>query len=255
MLKYIAAISATLGLAACGGGGSVSQSYSSVSVLNDGSGVAKANLDSTTALVLIPNVDTYIANGNAGLNGAGDDNFELNQVPIIGTTSVATIRQGAVSASDGISQNITVYEINDATEGFGLVELPQYGVSYFIAASEKPLSNVPSGTFTYTGNQVVRHWQGGSFKEFGDVTINADFTNKSFDYTGSSSNAALNGTGYLDTSTGRLTDVDASLTANGSTYTATIHGLLSGSGASSVTGVFHSNDSTPDYAGAFVAKK
>jgi hypothetical protein len=255
MFKYCAVIAATFALTACGGGGGVTQGYSSVSVLSDASGVAKANLDSTTALVLIPSVDTYIANGNAGLNGAGDDNFELNQVPIIGTTSVATIRQGAVSASDGISQNITVYEINDATEGFGLIELPQYGIRYFIAASEKPLSNIPSGTFTYTGNQVVRHWQGGSFKEFGDVTINADFTNKEFVYSGSSSNAGVNGIGYLDTSTGKLTSVDASLIANGSAYTATIHGLLSGAGASSITGVFHTNDASPDYAGAFVAKK
>ena len=57
------------------------------------------------------------------------------------------------------------------------------------------------------------------------------------------------------TSTDKLTSVDANIIANGSTYTATIHGLLSGSGASSVTGVFHTNDSRPDYAGAFVAKK
>lgn len=55
--------------------------------------------------------------------------------------------------------------------------------------------------------------------------------------------------------TGKLTSVDASIIANGSAYTATIHGLLSGAGASSVTGVFHTNDSRPDYASAFVAKK
>lgn len=254
MLKYCVAISAAFALTACGGGGGVSSSFSAVSVLSDRSGVARVSGESQT-LVLIPEVDAYIAQGNSGGTGTSDDNFELDQVPIIGSTSVATIRQGAVTDKSGNSQNITVYEINNADEGFGLVEVPQYGVVYFIAGSERPLSNIPSGSFTYTGNQVVRHWQGGSFKEFGNVVIDADFTNNEFVYSGNSTNAGVNGIGYLDTSTGKLTSVDANIIANGSTYTATIHGLLSGAGASSVTGVFHTNDSRPDYAGAFVAKK
>ena len=254
MLKYCVAIFVAFALTACGGGGGVSSSFSAVSVLSDGSGVARIAGGSST-LVLITEVDAYIAQGNAGLTGTSDGNLKLDQVPIIGSTNVATIRQGAVTDKGGTSQNITVYEINNATEGFALIEVPQYDVVYFAAGSDKPLSNIPSGSFTYTGNQVVRHWQGGSFKEFGDVTINADFTNKEFVYSGNSANTGVNGIGYLDTSTGKLTSVDASIIANGSAYTATIHGLLSGAGASSITGVFHTNDARPDYAGAFVAKK
>jgi len=131
MLKYCVAIFVAFALTACGGGGGVSSSFSAVSVLSDGSGVARIAGGSST-LVLITEVDAYIAQGNAGLTGTSDGNLKLDQVPIIGSTNVATIRQGAVTDKGGTSQNITVYEINNATEGFALIEVPQYDVVYLL---------------------------------------------------------------------------------------------------------------------------
>ena len=49
--------------------------------------------------------------------------------------------------------------------------------------------------------------------------------------------------------------MDANLTVNENSYVSSIHGMINGAGATSLSGVFYSNDLTPDYVGAFTVVK
>lgn len=239
-------------VSACGGGGGpVEVSYNTLRVFSDGAGVAVGTTGATKELTLIPEVSAVVTEVN-NLGDASQYTVELSSFPIIGSTANSTIRQGAIT-SDGITQNILIYEI-DGEQGFGQITMPEYGIKYYSAQSNGDPVN-PTGTFTYAGDQLVEAWQSGSFSEIGTVTITANFDSNSISYSGQTASSTLNGTGVLEVDEARFTDVDATLVVSGQTYTTTIHGLVNGTDASSTTGVFHTNDLTPDYAGAFVAKK
>lgn len=255
MLRYSTAIVATLVLSACGGGGgSPEVSYKAVRIFSDGSGVAVGTSDDgSKAMVLAPEIGAIVAIDSSS-SDSDDLDIELEDFPIIGSTANAIIRQGAIS-SDGITQNLLIYETGNGEDGFAFVTMPEYGIEYYLSAGET-LSNVPSGSFTYRGDQMIKSYQTSSgINQVGTAEILIDFDNKTFAYTGQTQTTSLTGSGILEPAQGRFTDVSATLNVGAQQHNATIHGLLHGNGASSATGVIHSNEATPLYGGAFVTKK
>jgi hypothetical protein len=66
----------------------------------------------------------------------------------------------------------------------------------------------------------------------------------------------LNGSGFIDASTGRISSGNLTFTSPSSTtYGASTFGNLTGSGASDVSGVYYTNDTNPDYSGAYAGTK
>ena len=255
MLKYPVTLVATLMLSACGGGGgSPDLSYKAVRVFSDGSGVAVGTSDDgSKIMVLAPEIGAIVAIDSSSSDN-DDLDIELEDFPIIGSTANAIIRQGAVS-SDGINQNLLIYETGNGEDGFVFVTMPEYGFEYYLTGGEA-LSNLPSGRFTYRGDQMIKSYQSSSgINQVGTAEISIDFDNKTFAYTGQTQTTSLTGSGILEPSQGRFTDASATLNVGTQQYDATIHGLLNGNGASSATGVIHSNESTPRYGGAFVTQK
>lgn len=253
-MKKLGLIFVGLMFSGCGGGGgdAFKANYSTLKVFSDGSGVAqgKGN-DGSRALILIPEVTNIVTEANKN-SGDSDLDLEMTDFPIVGSTATSTIRQGAVTA-EGLTQNILIYHMDDEN-GMSLITIPQYGIKYFLVSGDEFTGNL-SGTFSFSGDQILEGWQVGNFREIGSVTIDADFDNNVFTYNGTTESSSLIGVGVLESDTARFTDVDATLTVSGRSYEATIHGLINGSSGKNTTGVFHTNDSTPDYVGAFSAKK
>ena len=262
MVKYFAPIIATFALSACGGGGgsldigssSPEVRFQAVRVFSDGSGVAVGTSDDgSKGMVLAPEIGAIVAIDSSSSNN-DDLDIELEDFPIIGSTANAIIRQGAIS-SDGITQNLLIYETGNGEDGFAFVTMPEYGIEYYLTGGET-LYNVPSGSFTYRGNQMIKGYRSSSgFDQVGTAEISIDFDNETFEYIGQTQTTNLTGSGILEPSQGRFTDASATLNVGTQQFDASIHGLLHGYGASSATGVIHSNESTPRYSGAFVAKK
>lgn len=252
-MKKFVLLGCVCGLSACGGGGGqIDASYKTLRVFSDSSGVAVGTgSDGSKALVLMPEISAVVTEINS-TSDTSDTELNLEDFPVVGNTERSTIRQGAVT-EDGLTQNFLIYEI-DGEQGFGLVTLPEYDMKYLLVSGSEMIGN-PSGAFTYTGDQIVEAWQSGAFREVGTVTIGANFDTNSFTYSGETANSSLTGTGILEVDQGRFTDIDATLIVSGQSYETTIHGLVNGNVAETATGVFHTNDSTPDYVGAFVAKK
>ena len=251
MKKFIL-LGCVCGLSACGGGGGIDASYKTLKVFSDSAGVAVGTgSDGSKALALMPEISAIVTEINT-TSDTSDTELKLEDFPIVGSTESSTIRQGALT-ENGVTQNFLIYDI-DGEQGFGLITLPEYGMKYLLVSGSELTGN-PSGTFTYRGDQIVEAWQSGAFREFGTVTIGANFDTNSFTYSGETANSSLAGTGVLEVDQGRFTDIDATLTVSGRSYETTVHGLVNGNLAETATGVFHTNDSTPDYVGAFVAKK
>ena len=94
-----------------------------------------------------------------------------------------------------------------------------------------------------------------SFAEIGSLSMTANFSNNTFSINGTSTNSSLTGTGFIDPANGRISSADLTFTKSGSSYGATTMGNLTGNGATDVSGVFYTNDTNPDYAGAYAGSR
>ena len=246
------------GLTACGGGGggTVATTPSSTAVvlttLTNGQGVARLKgSNGSVALIFSHDISTVAqsATGSSGPLAVSAENF-----PIISSTATTTTRRGTLTEGTQTT-NVTILKNNSTTNAYGLYfEVPNYAdlISVFGAAA----TAVPdSGTIIYTGvlsqnaRSIVAPGQLGSF------SIQVNYALKTFSIVGSAGGASLSGSGAIDTASGLFATSNASFGISGFTYSATIYGNLNGTGASSVSGVFYTNDSTPDYAGSFIGSR
>ena len=116
-------------------------------------------------------------------------------------------------------------------------------------------SNAPIGSFTYTGTQTSTSSKSIAPGAIGSFSMTADFSNETFQYSGSSGSVNVSGGGVLDVQNGRFATSGLAITDNVNSMSGTMHGLLHGSGAAHTTGIFHSSGSSPSYTGAFVGSK
>jgi hypothetical protein len=237
-------------LAGCGGsstGGSSSGSanFTTLTVFGDGAGVARGTSGSAEFVYIAPNIVADVAASNAAGSSTPVD---ITQFPIISVSNGYNIRQGTVS-SGGVTVNAIVAEKTGSGTAAIAYLYNNYGDA--IAAGGGTYSSAPTGSHNYSGIYVA----GGrysSFAEIGSLSLTANFSANTFSINASSANSSLTGSGYIDASNGRISSGNLTFTApNSSTYGATAIGNLTGSGATDVSGVFYTNDSNPDYAGAY----
>ena len=256
-LSLLIAINMLFVLGACGGGGGSSSSSSpvissfAVKVFEDDAGVAIATVvsDNRKSLILSPVIVDVVSN----LNSADSfNNVDYSTLSLSGTTATSEIYTGAVTL-DGIGANVTEYRDNSGDAKLMFLEVPS--TLNLVQTQGAALNGIPSGTYTYNGVHGFGRRVVGTTIETGNFSMSANFTNKTFTYSGTTNSSTLSGSGSIDTSAGRFTSTGMTLNAPLGNYTATLNGLLHGTNASAVSGVYHTNDTYPDYAGAFVGAR
>ena len=109
----------------------------------------------------------------------------------------------------------------------------------------------PTGSFRYKGTLLMVDRNTNYSDQEGTITVNINFNNKAFDLTGSTSTYAVSGSGYVDTSFGKLSSSNSIAIVSGIYQNASINGSLHGADASGVSGLIYTSGSTPRYTGAF----
>jgi len=254
MFKKIIAASFILStLSACGGGGggggSSTLSATALTVFNDGAGVARVvRSDGVEFVYIAPNI---VADVNATNNNNSVTPVDVTQYPIVSQSNGYNLRQGTVSAN-GAAVNVIVAE--KIGSGKASIAYLYDNSGDAIAAGGGAYSSAPSGSHTYNGIYVA----GGrysAFAEIGSLSMSANFSNNTFSINGTSTNSSLTGTGFIDPANGRISSGNLTFTVSGSSYGATTMGNLTGSGATDVSGVYYTNDTNPDYAGAYAGSR
>ena len=249
-----------LTLSACGGGGgggsATFASFSALSVLQDGSGVARGRAqDGERALIYGPEISEIVSGAN---NPNGDDtsiaDIDSGDFPVLQSTSSYKLLGGTVSSGSYIF-NIKAIE-NTSTTNAGLVFLEVPGYTDMIMAVGAQYSNPPaSGVYTYNGTQTSNSRSIVAPGSIGIFTLSVDFSARNFSYSGSSGSLSLNASGVLDNANGFFASSNADVRVGATSYTGVIHGQLHGSSATSTSGVFHTTDYRPDYSGGFVGSR
>jgi hypothetical protein len=86
--------------------------------------------------------------------------------------------------------------------------------------------------------------------------MTADFGANSYTFTGTTTGGdTLNGSGAFNLQTGTFTASNFTAVTNGTNRDATVFGQLHGNGGTSVSGVFHTNETTPTHHGGFVGSR
>ena len=243
-------------LAACGGGGgSASNTPASLSlttqrVFADRAGVARGTDDSGNKVILItPEVAAVVS---APDNSTAD--IQVSAFPVVRNLNTnARLRQGAITV-DGVAVNVTVVEDNGGEAALALAEIP--GFANQLMAISTPSTTLPSGNFQYSGTLAtgVRNVNNPQV-ELGSFTLDANFNAQSFAINGSTTSDTVSGSGVIDNSSGKINSSNITMVTSGTNRTATLYGQFSGNNAESVSGVFHTNEQTPAYAGGFVGSR
>ncbi|MFU8864640.1 MAG: hypothetical protein ACNA7O_12060 [Rhodobacterales bacterium] len=246
-------------LAACGGSSTSSSgsittppptvTYTTLRAFSDGAGVGRGVAsDGTETVFIAPDIAEVVAIANQ--NDPVSD-IQFSDFAVVDTRPTAVIRQGTITI-EGQVANVTIIADNGGEAGLIYLDIPGYGDAVFAAGSA--FGTAPNGSFTYNGVHVVAdRFFGGS--EDGTFSLTADFNNQTFSYNGSTLSSSLSGSGTIDTVNGRFSSNTLSSNVGSDTGTASMYGQLHGNSAQSVSGVFHTNESDPFYAGAFVGSR
>jgi hypothetical protein len=237
---------------ACGGGSgtttSTGETFETLTIFsNDASnaGVGRGIDDGTELYYIAPDIVADVAASNST---GSRDAVDITQFPVISQLQGYYIRQGTVNG-----MNVLVAE----RIGSGKAQLAYlYENSRDAVAAGIPrLVNTPVGTHTYTGLYLVGN-RGSTWKETGTAVLTADFSSGTFNLNATSNDTTLSGNGYLDTNNGRLSS--ASLAFSDvvmGNYTASTYGKIGGTNGTEAAGVWHTNDTAPDFAGAYAVSE
>ena len=85
--------------------------------------------------------------------------------------------------------------------------------------------------------------------------MTANFSSNTISFNGQTNNYSLTGDAILNTDRGSFNGNSLRFEDEYYYYSASIYGLMGGQGATATSGVFHTNDQSVDYAGAFVGQR
>jgi len=254
MSKKASLLLALLALSGClgGGGGSSTPAFSTLRAFSDGAGVAAGTDDGLRFIVITPDVAGVVSS----LNNDSSDSLDsrASDFPIVQVLSTnANLRQGALTVN-GIAANMTIIQDLGGDAALALIEAPTLPAQIGFAFGQ-PLTGTPVGTHTYNGTMTmgVRGLIGG--QQIGSFSMGADFSANTYTFTGTTANNSLSGSGVIDAQAGTFSSNNLTAVTTGTTRSATMHGQLHGNGATSVSGVFHTNESSPTHAGGFVGSR
>jgi hypothetical protein len=248
VIVFSAIAAAILGLAGCGGGGGGSSAtlpkLTTLSVFGDGAGVARAEQDGITMHIMTGDIQ------NQSLDGP-DIAVDLSNLSSSGSNQYGEFYSGLVTIN-GVPVNLDVYA-SDRGESFIM-----YGFSGNVdalAAFGSKVSNIPTGSYQYLGTNIIGARAGG-FAEVGTFGMTVNFSSGTAAITGTTARTAISGTGLsVNNSNGTFTGNNLTLTVNGQSTAATIHGHFHGNGAVGISGIYHDNAAIPVYAGAIAGSR
>jgi hypothetical protein len=255
--KAILLLSSVGLVAACGGSSTINSNMANLSaapvkVFSDGAGVASlSEADGPRLFIIVPDIGGFVkyANENGGTDLSGTSG-SLEIVQVLPTN--AYLRQGAFE-SDGLVANITAVEDLGGDSIMMLATFPAGDIAIYAGGSA--LGSLPSGVHTYSGTLGMGRRSGNTQAELGSFTLSADFTNSSFSIQGLTNSYAVNGSGFINATSGRFTANSIDVTSTGGRTTGSVYGNLHGNNAESVSGVLHTNEANPIHAGAFVGSR
>ena len=241
-------------LSGCGAGLQTSSNpFNVVSRFSDSAGVFKGvdAASGNTAVGISPDVVNVIKSANESSSGSVVG-IDPSSFALLSSNSLGKIRQGTMAAGD-LTANVTIY--SNTSESASLILLGVPGIANILMARGTKLVGYPSGTYTYSGQHGAGRRVVGATPELGSFSLNANFNSGVFTYSGSTTNTSLTGSGVIDKTSGQIAGNSLTMRTPSRTYSATMYGNLHGNNAADVSGVFHTNDTNPDYAGGFVGSR
>ena len=260
-MNTLLATTAVLALSACGGSGDGSAtnptvSFTAVKAFSDVAGVARGVAsDGSRSVVISPDIAEVVSSANSTTQQQ-IDGINASDFPIVQELSTnANLREGALSfdAFPGVVMNVLAIEDLGSDSAVVLLSIPTYGNA--VIASGTPLTNIPSGNFTYSGTLGTGFRSVNPQIEYGSFLLTANFNNGTFTFDGSSLSDELSGSGNVNLVNGDLSSNNITMITSGTNRTASMYGQFHGNGATGVSGVFHSNEASPVYSGAFVGSR
>ena len=228
--------------------------YTSLTVFSDGGGVMRGLGTDTgaTLIAITPNVASVVTSGN---NSAASDTpsaIDPASFALVSSNARGDIRSGTLTVGSTVV-NVDVY--TDIAETAGLLKLTVPSDGNQIMAIGNQVDGMPTGTFSYVGQHIFGVRSAGGTTEVGAFDLNANFDSSTFTYSGLTDNTTLSGSGVIDSSNGRIASNSLSLTTPSGGYTVTMHGQFHGTNATGVSGIYHTNDTNPDFSGGFVGSR
>ena len=271
MSRLYAIISAVfvIGLSGCGSSGGGSNNGSTVNNTNtsndslsnftivkafgDGGGVATGiRSDGSRSVVIAPEIVSIVESAN-NTNEDDLDDITVSDLSVVQTfQSNANLRSGAITI-DGIVFNVTIIEDLGGNSELFFQEIPNIG--NFLFTNGTPLGSVPIGMFNYNGTFAAGLRSIDPLIEYGNFTMSADFVNATFSFNGSTALDNLSGNGFININNGSISSNNMIFTTGSTSREASIYGNFHGSTAQGVSGIFHTNELDPSFAGGFVGSR
>ena len=248
-MKKLGALVILFSLVGCGGSQNVTE-FRVTKVFSDGAGVfTSTSKNGNKGVGMAPEISSFVKTMKDPEDTSND--IVYSDFPIVRTYSHGNIRSGALSDGN-ISANVTVFEDNSEDAGVVYMEIP--GVANVVMAEVGPYT-APTGPFSYSGLFSAADRTYSTSMEYGTFTMSADFSANTVAFDGQTSSYSLTGNAVLDSDAGTFNSTTFRFEDGYYYYDASIYGLMGGSGAKATSGVFHTNDRSVDYAGAFIGHR
>lgn len=259
-------VSAVL-LGGCGGGGtSTTLPVATAAVLEtfgDGGGVIRVtepDADPSLAVSAISSstgatVRTVrIANANSAAAAFNESDFlvDFDDLNVFLTDSLGDYYSGTATIA---GQTATISAFKDRTAGTTIISAYD-GSDKTVIASGTAVSNIPSGTYTYNGTNLVARMDN-SWQARGTFTMNVDFGAGTGTLSGNSTGTvtSINGSVSINTTTGEYSGTGLTIVSPDGTTNAKIYGSFHGNGATGVSGIYFEDATTPLINGAIVGAR
>ena len=227
-----------------------SRSATTVTVFSDGSGVARDISEDVAMVIMTGDIQSGVNNANS----SGDD---VNAVDVSNVSYRSSNTFGQYSSGSAtINGNAVDLEVYESFSGGVYIVYAGSSSGSLIMAGGNPVSNIPTGSFTYTGNNILGN-RDSSYSEDGSFSMNVNFSTGNAAISGSTANSTFGGNGIsVNTSDGTFHDSGITMSVNGDpSVPATITGQFNGDGATGVTGMYHDNSSNPLTVGIFAGER
>ena len=231
------------------GGNSTTLQPVVLQTFNDGAGIARISVqnngETVIANVMAPNISSYTTDPTGVI--------DLSGVNYVSSNSYGDLYAGTTTIN-GTTVDVVYYEDSSGQAAIGYLE--GNGTNVALALGYE-VSNIPSGSYTYTGTNIIGYRDGSNFED-GTFAMRVNFNTGTASLTGSTNTSAIGGSGIsVNTSDGTFSGNNLTLTetTSGFTTTATIHGNFHGAGATGVTGLYSDNGATPIVAGAIAGTR
>ena len=250
-------------LTGCGGSGGTTNvtdgpQQTSLATFTDGFSVVR-RVDTGGSLASAATVNTVSTARVPTTEIPEDDPFkiEVSDLTLLTTTANGKVYNGNVTLNGDVYSVRMFTEDNSSTQLISALNTAD-SKKWTIVSGDAP-SNLPSGTATYTGQNLISNTDntnpgGGSF------TMSVNFSNNSGSLTATSTtaNSSLSGSFNIDPATGYFSGNNLTLNApalSGGTSNAIIYGSFHGNGATGVSGLYYDDATAPLVNGAIIGTK